>query len=313
MKPPRTQRDVQKLAGSLEALRRFISKYLSQPPILTKAQPGEPLFLYLSAGALAVGAALIREENGKQQPVHYVSQVLKDAKTRYPRLEKFAFALVTISRKLRHYFQGREIRVVTNQPLRKIIHKIDVSGWLVNWEVKLCQFNLSFIPSIAIKAQALADFIIEYNFPNDEPRPMSIHPETRVDHNPGAWALKVDASSTNERSGAGLILKSPEGFTIQTAISFGFAATNNQAEYEELIAGLKLAKTLRIQDLKIYSDSQIVVKQTNGEYIAKDLVLAKYQALVQSYLALIPRSQVLQISREENSEANTLSKLVQNS
>ncbi|XP_074362731.1 uncharacterized protein LOC141703008 [Apium graveolens] len=142
---------------------------------------------------------------------------------------------------------------------------------------------------------------------------MSIDPERRNDNNPGAWALKVDGSSINERSGAGLILKSPEGFTIQTAISFGFAATNNQAEYEALIVGLKVAKTLRIQDLKIYSDSQIVVKKTNGEYRAKDPVLAKYQALVQSNLALIPETQVLQICIEENSETDTLSKLVQNS
>ncbi|XP_074337785.1 uncharacterized protein LOC141674980 [Apium graveolens] len=258
-----------------------IKRYLSQPSLLTKAKPGEPLSFYLSAGALAVGAALIREENGKQQPVYYVSQVLKDAETRYPRLEKFAFALVTTSRKPRHYFQGREIWVVTNQPLRKIIHKPDISGRLVNWAVELSQFNLSFIPRTAIKAQALADFIIECNFPEEEPIPMSIEPGRNNDQDIGAWALKVDGSSTNERSGAGLILKSPEGFTIQTAISFGFSATNNQAEYEALIAGLKLAKTLKIQDLKIYSDSQIVVKQTNGE--------------------------------EENSEADTLSKLVQNS
>ncbi|XP_074361105.1 uncharacterized protein LOC141701322 [Apium graveolens] len=195
----------------------------------------------------------------------------------------------------------------------KIIHNPGVSGKLVNWVVELSQFNLSFIPRTAIKVRALTDFIIECNFLEDEPRPMSIDPESGNDHTPGAWALKVDGSSMNERSGAGLILKSPDGFTIQTAISFGFSATNNQAEYEALIAGLKLAKTLRIQDLNIYSDSQIVVKQTNGEYIAMDPVLAKYQALVQSYLTSIPRSQVLQIYREENSEADNLFKLVQNS
>ncbi|XP_074328058.1 uncharacterized protein LOC141665969 [Apium graveolens] len=180
-----------------------------------------------------------------------------------------------------HYFQGREIRVVTNQPLRKIIYKPDISGRLVNWAVELSQFNLSFIPRTAIKAEALADFIIECIFPEEEHVPMSIDPGRNIDQDIGAWTLKVDGSSMNERSGAGLILKSPEGFTIQIAISFGFSATNNQAEYEALIAGLKLAKILRIQDLKIYSDSQIVVKQTNGE--------------------------------EENSEADTLSKLVQNS
>ncbi|XP_074373680.1 uncharacterized protein LOC141714031 [Apium graveolens] len=340
---------LKKLAGSLAALKRFVSKlaerclpffdllkgatnkkevnwnpecqkafeeiknYLSQPTVLTKAKPGEPLYLYLSAGAQSVGSALIREENGTQQPVYYVSQVLKDAETRYPRLEKFAFALVTTSRKLRHYFQGREIRIVTNQPLRKIIYKPDISGRLVNWAVELSQFNLSFIPRTTIKAQALADFIIECNFPKEDQQTMDTDQEPKKDISPGALTLKVDGSSTTERSGAGLIIRSPEGFKIQTAISFNFPATNNQTEYEALVAGLKLSRTLRIQDLKIYSDSQIVVKQTNGEYIAKDPTLAKYQALVQSYLASIPSHQFIQICREENKEADILSKLVWNS
>ncbi|KAL8124074.1 hypothetical protein AgCh_011906 [Apium graveolens] len=174
--------------------------------------------------------------------------------------------------------------MVTNQSLRKIIHNPDVSGRLVNWAVELSQFNLSFIPTTAIKAQELADFIIECNFPEEEPEPMNMDPETEKDAIPGAWALKVDGSSTSERSGAGLILKR-----------------------------LKLSRTLRVQDLKIYSDSQIVVEQTNGEYIAKDPILAKYQALVQSYLASIPKHQVIQIFQEENEEADILSKLVWNS
>ncbi|XP_074342704.1 uncharacterized protein LOC141680352 [Apium graveolens] len=105
---------------------------------------------------------------------------------------------------------------------------------------------------------------------------MDMNPEPEKDTSPGAWTLKVDGSSKSERSGTRLILKSLEGFTVQTAISSGFPATNNKAEYEALIARLKLSRTLRVQDLKIYSDSQIVVKQTNGEYIAKDPTLAKY-------------------------------------
>ena len=109
------------------------------------------------------------------------------------------------------------------------------------------------------------------------------------------------------------ILKNPDGFTIRTAITFAFSATNNQAEYEALVAGLKLARTLGIQNLNVNSDSQIVVKQTREEYLAKDPTLAKYQALVQSYLALILRFQILQVNREENAEADILSKLVQNS
>ncbi|KAL8089620.1 hypothetical protein AgCh_039191 [Apium graveolens] len=57
-----------------------------------------------------------------------------------------------------------------------------------------------------------------------EPEPMNIEPESNQTLNPGAWNLKVDGSSKNKRSGAGIILKSPDGFVIQTAISFGFPA-----------------------------------------------------------------------------------------
>ncbi|XP_074323622.1 uncharacterized protein LOC141660529 [Apium graveolens] len=121
-----------------------------------------------------------------------------------------------------------------------------------------------------------------------------------------AWTLYVDGSATVERSGAGLILSIPDGFIIQQAITFAFKTTNNQAEYEALLSGLRLAKSLGVKRLIIYSDSQIVVKQTNGEYIAKDPKLAQYQAMVRSILEIIPDTTILQINREENSKADIM-------
>ncbi|XP_074363564.1 uncharacterized protein LOC141704145 [Apium graveolens] len=348
MKIPQTQKDIQKLTGCLAALRRFIPKLaerclpffellkgaqnkklvdwtpechttfeeikrlLMNPPVLCKSKPGEPLSLYIAAGPKAVSSALVREEGGTQSPIYYVSQVLKDAETRYPNLEKFALALVHSSRKLMQYFQGREIRVVTDQQLRKIIHKPDASGRLVNWAIELSQFNIRFVPHTAIKAQALAKFVMECTFPERNlPSPQEITPEgTNLETDP--WKLYVDGSSMDERSGAGLILISPEGFTIQQAITFAFKATNNQAEYEALIVGLKLEKSLGISKMTVYSDSQIVVKQTSGEYIAKDPTLAQYQTMVRNILEATPDITIFQINREENSKADELSKLVQN-
>ncbi|XP_074346828.1 uncharacterized protein LOC141685632 [Apium graveolens] len=166
---------------------------------------------------------------------------------------------------------------------------------------------------MAIKAQALAEFVMECTFPElNQPLPQEISPE-RTNSGMDSWKLYVDGSSTAERSGAGLILISPEGFTIQQAITFAFKATNNQAEYEALIAGLKLAKSLGISRMPIQSDSQIVVKKTTGEYIAKDPTLAQYQAMVRSILEATPDITILQINREENSTVDELSKLVQNS
>ncbi|XP_074361084.1 uncharacterized protein LOC141701299 [Apium graveolens] len=253
------------------------------PPIFSKAKPGEPLYHYIAAEEREVSSALIREENGSQR-----------------------------GRKLRQYFQGREIKVITNQPLQKIIHNQDASGRLVNWEIELSQFNIKFVPRTTIKAHALAEFVMESTFP-EVPEVPAIHSgEENETSSDNSWMLYVDGSATAERSGAGLILSSPNGFIIQQAITFAFKATNNQAKYEALLSGLRLAKSLGVKCLIIYSDSQIVVRQTNREYIAKDPKLARYQAMVRVILKTIPNSTILQINREENSKADELSKLIHN-
>jgi hypothetical protein len=77
-------------------------------------------------------------------------------------MEKLALTLVIASRKLRPYFQAHTVRVLTEYPLRKVLQKLDLSGRLANWAVKLGEFNLEFLPRSAIKGQALPDFIAEF-------------------------------------------------------------------------------------------------------------------------------------------------------
>ena len=69
----------------------------------------------------------------------------------------------------------------------------------------------------------------------------------------------MDRSSNKGGSGAGLILVSPEGHQMYYTLRFGFKASNNEAKYETLIAGLNLAKEMKVESLEIYSDSQLVV------------------------------------------------------
>ncbi|XP_074329927.1 uncharacterized protein LOC141667352 [Apium graveolens] len=111
---------------------------------------------------------------------------------------------------------------------------------------------------------------MECTFPEHQPPASSGIAQEEANPCTDYWKLYVDGSSTAERSGASLILVNPEGFTIQQAITFAFKETNNQAEYEALISGLRLAKSIGIMKMIIYNDSQVIVKQTSGEYIAKD-------------------------------------------
>ncbi|KAK3007473.1 hypothetical protein RJ639_013402, partial [Escallonia herrerae] len=144
-----------------------LKRYLSSPPLLTKPITGEDLFIYLSISEVAVSTVLIREEEGKQRPVYYISKVLQDVETRYPRIDKVALALVTSARKLRPYFQSHTIVVLTDQPLGKVLQNPDASGRLVNWSVELGEFDIKYQPRTAIKAQALSDFVVECTIPED--------------------------------------------------------------------------------------------------------------------------------------------------
>ena len=76
---------------------------------------------------------------------------------------------------------------------------------------------------------------------------------------PPKWILYVDGSSNNGGSGAGVILEGPNDITLEYLLKFDFQATNNQAEYEALAAGLCLAKEIRAKMLRIKSDSQLVI------------------------------------------------------
>ena len=67
-------------------------------------------------------------------------------------IEKLAFALITASRKLRHYFQAHVINVITNHPLKKAINKLEAAGRLIQWVVELSEFDVRYQPRIAIKA-----------------------------------------------------------------------------------------------------------------------------------------------------------------
>ena len=66
-----------------------------------------------------------------QKPVYYTSRVLRGAEGRYPLIEKLAFALITASRKWRHYFQAHVINVMTNHSLKKAMNKLEAAGRLI--------------------------------------------------------------------------------------------------------------------------------------------------------------------------------------
>ena len=118
---------------------------------MSPSQPGEELFLYLAVSPVAVSAALIREEDGVQKPVYYASRALRGAEERYPPMEKLAFALVTVARKLKPYFQTTTVNVMTDKPLRRALSNPEATGRLTLWAIELSEFDIKYRPRTAIK------------------------------------------------------------------------------------------------------------------------------------------------------------------
>ncbi|XP_020977986.1 uncharacterized protein LOC110271420 [Arachis ipaensis] len=326
MASPKTIKEVQQLAGRVAALSRFLpvvssrshlffqtilknkkfqwtpecenafaelKTILSSPPVLQRPEVGKPLYLYLSISNHSISSALVIEAGKTQQPVYFVSRVMQPTEQRYPRIEQLALALMVTARRLRHYFQSHTIVVRTNHPLRQILTKPELAGRLTKWSIELSEFDIQFQPRSALKAQVLADFITEL---------------TPDEHNK-TWELHVDGASSREGSGAGIILKEGNEVVAEQALHFHFSANNNQAEYEALIAGLKLALSHQVQSLTAHCDSLLVVQQIRGEFQVKDPLLEQYWLIAKDLISNFSSFTILHVHREQNVRADILSKL----
>nr|XP_023883436.1 uncharacterized protein LOC111995738 [Quercus suber] len=327
LEPPRTTKEVQSLNGRIAALNRFVSKatdrclpffrvlkksfewteecqkafedlkkYLSSPPLLSPSKPGEDLYLYLAASLVAVSAALVREEEGTQRPVYFVSRRFRGAEERYPHMEKLAFARITAARKLKPYFQAHSIIVLTNQPLKRAMSSPEAVGRMALWAIELGEFDIHYRPRTAIKGQAVADFIAEFTQTGQqEPQALRL------------WKIHTDGSSNRLVGGAEVVIKTPGGDTIECMIRLDFPTTNNEAKYEALLAGLDLAKAAGAEAMVMHCDSQVVVNQISGTYECKGEKMKKYLEEVKRRIDSLQVT-FIQIPKEENECADRLAK-----
>ena len=195
LRPPRNTKEVQKLTEMIAALNRFISKlvdrcrpfyllinkwkgfewsedctaafqqlkeYLSRPPIMSSPTADEVLYVYIAVAPHTVSLVLIREDNGLQRPVYYMSKSLHEAEIRYSPVEKAILAVVHASRKLPHYFQAHTVVVLTQLPLKSILQTADYTGMIALWNTILGAFDIKYMPQTSIKGQVLADLVAEF-------------------------------------------------------------------------------------------------------------------------------------------------------
>lgn len=249
-----------------------------------------------------VSGVLICEDDNEQKPIYYVSRSLIDAETRYPMMEKLALAVVTAAQKMRLYFQSHSVLVMTSQPLRTILHSPSQSGRLAKWEIELSEYDIKYKPRTSLKAQVLADFVIEL-----------VPKETDAESMTDKWKLHVDGASPKQGSGIGIQLESPTGEMIEQSFCLRFHASNNEAEYESLIAGLRLAISVSTRKISAFSDSQFVTSQFHGQYEAKNERMEAYLTVVQEIAHQFDHFELKKIPRGENTLADALAALASTS
>nr|XP_021851941.1 uncharacterized protein LOC110791498 [Spinacia oleracea] len=274
-----------------------LKEHLHTLPRLVSPLQGETLYVYLAISEWSLSAVLLTEREGVQLPIYFVSHVLQNAELRYSPIEKFALALFMASKKLRPYFLAHKLVVYTDQPLKQPLPKLDAAGRMLKWAIELNAFDISYEPRKAIKGQAFADFIAEMTRPNFEK-----NVATR-------WTVYVDGSSTQNGCGAGIICQSPEGDKYEYATRFNFQTSNNEADYEALLAGIKMCKAAGAQEILAFSDSRLIVSQVNGDYEARDPNMIKYMQAVHQEIEHLKSFKAKQIPRTENNQADALSKL----
>ncbi|GJS36577.1 reverse transcriptase domain-containing protein [Tanacetum coccineum] len=198
----------------------------------------------------AVSAVLLTDRKGRQCPVQYVSRRLNEAEKNYAPIMKLALSLIHMTRKLRRYFEA----------------------------YPLGAYNIKFIPHNAVKGQVLVDFLSEAPEGTKEDLYFRM-PEVPVEKDDTkSWTLFTDGVSSPKGAGAGLVLIGPSGIEYTYALRLTFLSTNNEAEYEALLAGLRITRQMNISNIEVKVDIKLVASQINRDYEANKDSMIKYLA-----------------------------------
>ncbi|TKC11883.1 reverse transcriptase-like protein, partial [Robertmurraya kyonggiensis] len=340
MEEPKTVKEVQQLTGRIAALNRFVPRaaerslpffktlrhaqkfnwgeeqskafrelkqYLATMIKLSPPAQGKDLLLYLAVSESAVSAAIVQEIEIKgilkQLPAYFVSEALSGAKKSYSELEKIAYALLMASRKLRHYFEAHKVTVVTNKPLAELFANREASNRISKWSAELSGFNIEFVRRNAIKSQVLADFVADWTSPKHE----------SPDEDEKQWTVYCDGAYCNKGAAISAILVSPGGIKTRFAARLEFnnqeiQITNNVAEYEALLLGLRKMKSLGKQRFIVKTDSKIARDHIEKDSEARKPELIDYLEEVREMEKHFKGFTVEHIHRNDNNKADDLAK-----
>nr|GEV85003.1 hypothetical protein [Tanacetum cinerariifolium] len=270
----RTRQETEKKRKTRDSVKSWMNVPITFPPmlevnisidsIIVEAEVEgflETLYIYLATWKEALSAVLLMENKEKKCPIHYVSRTLNEIERNYAPINNLSLSPLYASRRLRRYFDAHLIKVITDQPIKQILNKVEALGKLAKYTVELGAYAITFETQSAIQGQVLADFLFE--------TPRGESSESFFEHQ------KVE-------------------YTY--ALRHNFDNTNNEAEYETLLAGLRIAIKMK----------EILVEVLNERSTCAQEINAILEEEGDNWMTLIIKCLELGIWSEDKNEARCL-------
>ncbi|XP_031393674.1 uncharacterized protein LOC116205269 [Punica granatum] len=184
---------------------------------------------------------------------------------------------------------------------------------IAKWRCQLTKYNIEYVSRTSVKGQAIADHLAEFPINDDTPINADFPDEgiLRVDDEKDepTWKMYFDGAVNSTGSGVGAVLISPDRRHYSVAAKVDFSCTNNVAEYEACILGLREAIDFKVKGLKVFGDSMLTIFQTLGQWKTKDAKLVPYHEYLEELAKSFEKISFTYTSRTKNQFADALATL----
>ncbi|KAA3465818.1 RNA-directed DNA polymerase (Reverse transcriptase), Ribonuclease H [Gossypium australe] len=215
------------------------------------------------------------DESGKrEQVIYYLSKKFTEYEAKYLSIEKFCCALVWATRRFRQYVLYRTTWLISKlDPIKYMMESPALSGRMARWQILLSEYDIVYVSQKSIKGSVIA-----IDFPDKNL--ICVTKKESESLKEKSWKMSFDGASNALGHGIGAVLVSPEGDHYPFTARLNFFCTNNMAEYEACIMGLRAAIKQNVKVLAVSGDSALVIYQIRGDWKVRDSKLVKYRDLV---------------------------------
>ncbi|MCO5578335.1 hypothetical protein L7F22_032176 [Adiantum nelumboides] len=296
----------------LEEYFKSIKMVLSELPTLMPPCWDFPFFVNPSVGAESIGAILLQQDpqSSRMRPVYFTSRVTTNIEKGYSEAELMMLSLIFAVRKFRSYLLTKPFVILTSENLLPwVSSQMTMSPRISKWLMELQSYEYTFKVENSVRAQLAG--ILTYRLhekvikvPNVRPLPP---PPPKVLSN--AYTLFFDGAfrRATGKAGGGLVLVNQEGEVVmKEQVTLDGSTSNNEAEYDILISGLKICLAQKIRRLMVKGDALLIVKQILGIWACKNERLKTKVTSIRKLFSQFEEVQLYHIPRKENEDADLL-------